>query len=108
MTKFLGTARTVNELIEMIKPLGSKIETVFMQATECGAIIIASTMPTKMRGYDNITKHLKEAQSAIILGNPLEQSMFSVQSPRGYKQAVDMGFSYYKGVSKQIKIPLCS
>ena len=24
------------------------------------------------------------------------------------KQVVDMGFSYYKGVSKQIKIPLCS
>ncbi len=98
----------VDRFIEIIKPLGNKMETVFMQASECGAIIIASTMPTKMRGYDNITKYLKEAQSAIILGNPVEQTMFSVQSPRGYKQVIDMGFSYCKGVSKQIKIPLCS
>lgn len=98
----------VDRFVEIIKPLGNKMETVFMQASECGAVIIASTMPTKMRGYDNITKYLKEAQSAIILGNPVEQTMFSVQSPRGYKQVIDMGFSYCKGVSKQIKIPLCS
>jgi S-DNA-T family DNA segregation ATPase FtsK/SpoIIIE len=95
-----------DRFIEICKPIAQKMEQLITQAVDCGICIVASTLPSRLRGYDNISKLLKEAQSGIILGNPTEQSLFSFQAPRGYKQQPDMGFLYSRGSGRLIKIPL--
>jgi len=37
--------------------------------------------PAKLRGYDNITKVLRNVQSGLVLGNPGEQIIFQVAPP---------------------------
>ena len=96
----------VDRFIEYCKPVASQMENLIIQAIECGFCIVATTLPSRLRGYDNITKTLKDTQNAIILGNPTEQSIFVFQPPRGYRQQVDMGFMYSRDSSKMIKIPL--
>ena len=62
--------------------------------------------PAKLRGYDNITKVLRNVQSGLVLGNPGEQSIFQVAPPRGYKNIIDIGFWYRRGDVGQVKLPL--
>lgn len=95
-----------DRFVELCKPIAMDMEKLILQAGECGICIITATQPTKLRGYDNISKKLKDAQTGIILGNPAEQTLLVMQPMRGYRQQVDMGFLYFRGSAKQIKIPL--
>ena len=94
-----------DRFIDLCKSIASKMEVILAQAIECGVCIIATTLASRLRGYDNITKLLKDTQNGIIFGNPVEQSIFSLQPPRGYHQLVDMGFIYSRGDYKLIKLP---
>ncbi|MFZ2539568.1 MAG: type VII secretion protein EssC, partial [Oscillospiraceae bacterium] len=95
-----------DRFVEICKPIEAHMEKLLEQAVECGVCIIATTLPSRLRGYDNITKALKDTQSGIVLGNAAEQSVFMVQAPRNYRQQVDMGFLYCRGGTKMVKIPL--
>lgn len=95
-----------DRFIELCKPVAMDMEKLILQAGDCGICIITATQPTKLRGYDNITKKLKETQTGIVLGNPGEQNLLIMPPMRGYRQQVDMGFLYVRGKVKQIKIPL--
>jgi len=88
---------------------GSKakeIENLIPKAVDCGINFITTTLPSKMRGYDNVTKLLKDAQGGIVLGNPGDQSIFQITAPRGYKTVADIGFWFKRGDVRQVKLPL--
>lgn len=95
-----------DHFVEITKPLAKQVEDLLKKAVKYGATLITTTVPGKLRGFDNITKILKESQSGIILGNPSEQNFFMLPVMRNYKPQIDMGFIYSRGRITNIKIPL--
>lgn len=95
-----------DEFIELTKPFARRVENILKKASDYGITIITTTIPGKLRGFDNITRILKDTQSGIVLGNPLEQNLFMFPPMRGYKHQPDMGFICVRNSIKNIKIPL--
>ena len=95
-----------DNFIDMCKGQKKEMETLLPEALEYGITIVATTVPNKLRGFDDLTKLFKESQSGIILGQPDDQSIFRIIAPRKYKPQNDAGFWYQRGSFKQIKIPL--
>ncbi len=96
----------VDYFVEAVKSVAGEMEKLLADFEEIGVGIIATTLPGKMRGYDNITKRLREAQTGVVLGMPSDQTFFSVNVERGYKAKVDMGFIVQQGVDMKVKIPV--
>lgn len=94
-----------DNFIELCKKRMAEVEKLIPKAMELGIVFIVTTLPTKMRGYDNLSKMLKSDQSGIVLGNPNEQNLLPVQAPRGYKPAPDIGFIFKRGDTHQVKLP---
>ena len=94
-----------DNFVELCKTKAKEMEQLIPRAMEMGIVFVVTTTPGKMRGYDNLTKVLKETQSGIVLGNPGDQSILSVSPPRGYKPVSDIGFWFKRGTSRQVKIP---
>lgn len=92
--------------IELCKVQEKETATLFSTAMEMGLTFVVTTTPAKMRGYDAVTKLLKDTQNGIVLGNPGEQTIFSVPIKRGYQARIDMGFLCSRGTARQIMIPL--
>ena len=95
----------VDYFLETIKPVMADAEKIVCALGDVGVGIIATVSPTKFRGFDNITKYLKEAHSGVVMGMPSEQTMFDIKADRTYRSRIDMGFLVDKGVSKMIMVP---
>jgi S-DNA-T family DNA segregation ATPase FtsK/SpoIIIE len=95
-----------DNFIELCKDKAIELEKLIPTAMELGITFISTTLPTKLKNYDNLTKILRSDQAALLLGNPSEQSLFSVQVARGYKPVPDMGFYFKRGELTQVKLPL--
>lgn len=95
-----------DNFVELTKPIAKQMEELLKKAIKYGATIITTTVPGKLRGFDNTTKVLKDCQSGIILGNPSEQNIFMLPVIRNYKPQIDMGFIYSRGRITNVKIPL--
>jgi len=97
-----------DNFIDLVKTKAQEMESLVPRAFEVGFSFFVTSLPTKMRGYDNLTKLLRDNQGGLVLGNPSEQSIFSVTAPRAYKPVPEIGFWYKRGDIKQIKIPFIS
>jgi len=91
--------------VEYTKAKTADVEKLVQEAMDLGITFIATTMGSKMKGYDNLTKMLKGAQAGMVLGNPSDQAILQVQPPRGYKPIADIGFWYKRGDVRQVKLP---
>ena len=91
--------------IDLCKAKALEMETLIARAMEVGIVVIATTLPTKLRGYDVLTKIFKEAQNGLVLGSPNEQTLIQVQAPRDYKAKADIGFWFKRGDFRQVKLP---
>lgn len=92
--------------IDMCKIYKSDMEKLLQAVLEVGMSVIATTIPSKLRGYDDLTKQLKDSQSGVVLGHPDDQSIFKISAPRHYKPQMEFGYWYQRGIFKQIKIPV--
>ena len=95
-----------DNFIEMCGAKSREIEELFDGMENLGFVIVSTTLPTRLRGYDNLTKVLRAGQSGVVLGHPGEQQILSMQTPRNFKVAPEIGFWYKRGDVKQVKIPL--
>ena len=95
-----------DSFVDLCKPKAGDMERLISKAAEMGVSFVITTLPSRMRGYDNLTKILKDTQAGIVLGNPGEQSIFQISPPRGYKAVPDIGFWYKRGDALQVKLPL--
>lgn len=91
--------------IDLLKPI-KEAEAILSDCLQVGVNFIVATASTKMKGYDNVTKLLKETQSGIVLGIPNEQNFLPSPILRGIRRQVDTGFVYRNGELTQIKIPI--
>jgi len=95
-----------DNFVELCKTKAKEMETLVPKAMELGITFVITTLPSKMRGYDNLTKLLRDTQAGIVLGNPGEQNIFQIQPPRGYKPVPNIGFWYKRAEVCQVKLPL--
>jgi len=95
-----------DNFIELCKSKARDMEELIPKAMEAGITFIVTTHPSRLRGYDNLTKVLKDTQAGMVLGNPSEQSVFQIQAPRGYKAIQDIGFWYKRSDICMVKLPL--
>ncbi len=91
--------------VECCAGCAKEMEALLPEALVVGVYIYSTTAPSKMRGYDPVTKLLKDTTHGVLLGNPSDQSIFIVPSIRGYKPQVDMGMIARMGQQVMIKIP---
>jgi S-DNA-T family DNA segregation ATPase FtsK/SpoIIIE len=96
----------VDNFVELCKAKSLDMETLLPKAKDMGIAFILTALPNQLRGYDGITKVLKDNQSAIILGVPGEQHLIPLLTPRGFKAAPELGYWFKRGVAKRVKIPL--
>jgi S-DNA-T family DNA segregation ATPase FtsK/SpoIIIE len=94
-----------DNFVENIKSVSREVEAAMDKATSVGINIIATTVPSKLRGYDNISKLLKEVQNGIVTGNPGDQNVFRMPMNRGYKPQIDMAFIVENGRQILTMIP---
>lgn len=95
-----------DNFVELCKAETKELEQILPKAMELGISFIITTLPSRMRGYDNLTKILKDSQAGIVLANPADQNILPIPPPRGYKIIPDRGFWYKRGDIRQIKLPL--
>ena len=91
--------------IELCRGKAMEMESVIPASMTVGMTFVTATHPSKLRGYDNLTKVLKDSQSGIVLGHPGEQNIYQIPPPRGYKAIPDVGFRYKRGDICQVKLP---
>lgn len=112
--KFFAALETVyividdcDKFIETLKATKNlEVEKIILEAIGVGIKIIGTTTPTKLRGFDGISKLLKESMNGVILGNPNEQSILMGGHVRVKKVDLGYGFIYKKGELVQVKIAL--
>lgn len=97
----------IDKFLEVIKNTKNfEAEKILQEALQYGFKIIGTTNSNKMKGYDNITKMLKDNAEGILLCAPNEQSVFTVSPTiRVKKPELGFGFIYKKGEIVQVMIP---
>ena len=70
--------------------------------------VIVTTPSSKMKGFDNLTKYMKDTPYGIVLGAPNDQNLFRLPVIKQAKKDASMGIVYENGVLTGIKIPLIS
>lgn len=95
----------VDNFIELCKSKTREMEQLLPKAKEMGIAFVMTTLPSKFRGFDNLTKILKDPQCGLILGNPNDQSVLPFTPPRGYKPLPDTAIWYKRGDFRIVKIP---
>lgn len=96
-----------DNFIEMLK--ASKVpdaETLIRNSMITGVCYVATSLSSRMKGFDDLSKLFKEATSGIILGSPLSQTVWQVSGVGKYKPRPDTALLYKKGDTVQIKVPL--
>jgi S-DNA-T family DNA segregation ATPase FtsK/SpoIIIE len=94
-----------DNFVEICKAKSREMEKVILEGIDLGLTFFITTLPSKMRGYDDITLALKDTQSGIVLGDPGDQNILSVSYPSRYRPMSDVGFWFKRGDTRQIKIP---
>jgi S-DNA-T family DNA segregation ATPase FtsK/SpoIIIE len=95
-----------DNFLELLKGVGGgSAEALVQESMTVGFSYMATSLSSRMRGYDDLTKIFKESSSGLLLGSPASQSLWQA-SASGYKPRQDSGLYYKKGEMIPIKIPL--
>ena len=94
-----------DNFIELVKPRKAEAERAFAKALEYGLSIVVSSMPNKLKGFDELTKIFRAANNLIILGSPEDQNMIRIPNIRNYKPSIDMGFIVSRQGARKVRMP---
>jgi len=83
----------------------AETERAFAKALEYGLSIVVSTVPNKLKGFDELTKIFRAANNLIILGSPEDQNMIRIPNIRNYKPSIDMGFIVSRQGARKVRMP---
>ena len=92
------------EQIKLSKVIGA--EALIKDSMMTGISYIATSLSSRMKGFDDLSKQFKEATSGIILGSPMSQTVWQVTGMSGYRSKIDSALLYRKGEVLPIKVPL--
>lgn len=96
----------VDNFVENCKDCARKLEPLMAEAVATGVFVYATTTPSKLRGYDAVSKLIKETMHSVVTGNPGDQSLVQMPMMRGYKAQPDMAFLCKAGINTLVKVPM--
>ncbi len=94
-----------DHFVELTKNQAKRMEAILAEALAVGAAIITTTLPTKLKGYDPISKFLRETGNGIITGSPNEQNILQVTANRAYKPKMEMSVVVSNGRQVVVMVP---
>jgi len=97
----------IDSFIDYTTAKAMEMPQLMKKAAELGVCFVATTLSTKFRGSGQIDGMFRSAQSAVILGNPIDASMHfpSVRFANVATPSPDIGFRYMRGDVKRLKLP---
>ena len=95
-----------DNFVELLKGCGeSNAEALIRESMATGVCYVATSLSSRMKGFDELSKVFKETTSGLILGSPIAQTVWQVPTV-GYKPRPDSALLYNKGVAAPVKVPL--
>jgi len=97
-----------DNFLELLKASeDSEAEALIRESMSTGVCYIATSLSSRMKGFDELSKVFKESTSGLILGSPVAQTIWQAPSGAlGYKPRPDTALFYKKGDGVPVKVPL--
>ena len=96
----------VDNVIEIVK--GGKVPTLekmLMSLETYNITIIGTSAGNKLKGYDALSKYMRDCLNGVVLGHPSEQTVLQVPYMRTSVVPLGIGYIYQKGELLKVKIP---
>ena len=106
LTQVVIVIDDIERFINLCKDIRSDLEKLIPKLLDYGISIVEAVTPNELRGFDDLTKKLKDINSGVVLGIPDEQSFIRMPVIRNYKFVIGTGFVFKGGDIKKVKIPL--
>jgi S-DNA-T family DNA segregation ATPase FtsK/SpoIIIE len=96
----------IDAFVENCADVSAAAEEAVSGALATGMVIYATTIPSKMRGYDAVTKLIKDTLCGVVTGHPGDQAHLQIPAMRQYKAENSMAFICKSGQNVLVKVPL--
>ena len=106
LTQVVIVIDDIERFINLCKDIRTALEKLIPKLLDYGISIVEAVTPNELRGFDDLTKKLKDINSGVVLGIPDEQSFIRMPVIRNYKFVPGTGFVFKGGDIKKVKIPL--
>ena len=106
LTQVVIVIDDIERFINLCKDIRTDLEKIIPKLLDYGISIVEAVTPNELRGFDDLTKKLKDINSGVVLGIPDEQSFIRMPVIRNYKFVPGTGFVFKGGDIKKVKIPL--
>ena len=106
LTQVVIVIDDIERFINLCKDIRSDLEKLIPKLLDYGISIVEAVTPNELRGFDDLTKKLKDINSGVVLGIPDEQSFIRMPVIRNYKFVIGTGFVFKGGDIKKVRIPL--
>ena len=106
LTQVVIVIDDIERFINLCKDIRADLEKLIPKLLDYGISIVEAVTPNELRGFDDLTKKLKDINSGVVLGIPDEQSFIRMPVIRNYKFVIGTGFVFKGGDIKKVKIPL--
>ena len=106
LTQVVIVIDDIERFINLCKDIRTDLEKLIPKLLDYGVSIVEAVTPNELRGFDDLTKKLKDINSGVVLGIPDEQSFIRMPVIRNYKFVPGTGFVFKGGDIKKVKIPL--
>ncbi|MFC2283269.1 MAG: FtsK/SpoIIIE domain-containing protein, partial [Lachnoanaerobaculum saburreum] len=106
LTQVVIVIDDIERFINLCKDIRTDLEKLIPKLLDYGISIVEAVTPNELRGFDELTKKLKDVNSGVVLGIPDEQSFIRMPVIRNYKFVIGTGFVFKGGDIKKVKIPL--
>ena len=106
LTQVVIVIDDIERFINLCKDIRADLEKLIPKLLDYGISIVEAVTPNELRGFDELTKKLKDVNSGVVLGIPDEQSFIRMPVIRNYKFVIGTGFVFKGGDIKKVKIPL--
>ena len=96
----------VDNLVEMLKEGKTPtLEKTLMSLEAYNITIIGTSAGNKLKGFDILSRYMKDCQNGIILGHPSEQAIIQIPYMRSSTVPLGIGYMCQKGELLKVKIP---
>ena len=106
LTQVVIVIDDIERFINLCKDIRTDLEKLIPKLLDYGISIVEAVTPNELRGFDDLTKKLKDINSGVVLGIPDEQSFIRMPVIRNYKFVIGTGFVFKGGDIKKVRIPL--
>jgi len=106
LTQVVIVIDDIERFINLCKDIRADLEKLIPKLLDYGISIVEAVTPNELRGFDELTKKLKDINSGVVLGIPDEQSFIRMPVIRNYKFVSGTGFVSKGGDIKKVRIPL--